>query len=350
MKLSTFAQNFFEIEYMAENRKPSGKREGKSRASNTENRKGFRSQRHQESDNRKRDRKFSADGFIKSRTESDGSDEKPKGNKVSDKDSRFNQGGRPFKKKAKKFETQANVEKRVEADGIRLNKFIANAGICSRRDADKHIVAGSVAVNGKVVDSMGYRVRPTDEVRFDGTMIQAEKKIYVLLNKPKNFITTKEDTHGRRTVMDLISGVGDVRVYPVGRLDRNTTGVLLFTNDGEMTKRLTHPTYGIKKMYHVKLDSNLKQVHLEKILDGVHLEDGSVYVDSISYVNNAPKNEIGVEISSGKNRVIRRIFESLGYDVVKLDRVVFAGLTKKNVQRGQWRYLTQEEVNFMKML
>ena len=331
---------------MSENRRPTaGKRVGKSRVSKVESRKGSRSSRHQDVENRIRDRKFSGANFSKVKAER-------KGKEAEESDSNKSGGferRRPFKAK-KKFESQASIEKRVEKDGIRLNKFIANAGICSRRDADKHIVAGLVTINGKVVDSMGYRVMPGEEVKFDGTLIQAEKKVYAVLNKPKNFITTKEDTHGRRTVMDLLSGIGKVRVYPVGRLDRNTTGVLMFTNDGEMTKRLTHPTYGVKKMYHVTLDKKLSQAHLEKILEGLNLEDGIINVDSISYVNNAPKTEIGVEISSGKNRIIRRIFESLGYEITKLDRVSFAGLTKKNIARGQWRFLTQEEVNFLKML
>ncbi|MCK5824370.1 MAG: rRNA pseudouridine synthase [Ichthyobacteriaceae bacterium] len=328
---------------MAERNRPSsGKREGKSRASNTDNKKGLRSGRHQNADNRRRDRELSSENFSKKRTE--GSEEdKPSGEFHKKKT-------RPDFRKKKKVESQANVEKRVEKEGIRLNKFIANAGICSRRDADKHIVAGSVTVNGKVVDSMGYRVMPNEEVKFDGTTIQSEKKVYLVLNKPKNFITTIDDTHGRRTVMDLLGGVGKERIYPVGRLDRNTTGVLMFTNDGEMTKRLTHPQYGVKKMYHVSLDSKLTQADLEKILEGVHLDDGTVFVDSLSYVNNAPKNEIGIEIHSGKNRVVRRIFESFGYEVTKLDRVTFASLTKKNIARGQWRFLTEEEVNFMKML
>ena len=332
---------------MSENRRPTaGKRVGKSRISKSEGRSGSRSNRHQDVENRIRDRKFSGENFSKVKAERKGKEGEEAD---STKDGGFDRRKKPFKAK-KKFESQASIEKRVEKDGIRLNKFIANAGICSRRDADKHIVAGAVTINGKVVDSMGYRVQNDEEVRFDGTLIQAEKKVYALLNKPKNFITTKEDTHGRRTVMDLLSGIGKVRVYPVGRLDRNTTGVLLFTNDGEMTKRLTHPTYSVKKMYHVTLNEKLKQSHLEKILEGVQLEDGIVNVDSISYVNNAPKTELGVEISSGKNRVIRRIFESYGYEITKLDRVTFAGLDKKNIARGQWRFLRQEEVNFLKML
>ncbi len=332
---------------MSENRRPTaGKRVGKSRTSKVDGRSGARSKRHQDVENRIRDRKFSGENFSKVNAERKGKEGGE--DSTAKKDGGFERR-KPFKSK-KKFESQASIEKRVEKDGIRLNKFIANAGICSRRDADKHIVAGSVTINGKVVDQMGYRVQPGEEVKFDGTTIQAEKKVYAVLNKPKNFITTKDDTHGRRTVMDLLGGIGKVRVYPVGRLDRNTTGVLMFTNDGEMTKRLTHPTYGVKKMYHVTLDKKLSQSHLEKILEGLNLEDGIINVDSISYVNNAPKTEVGVEISSGKNRIIRRIFESLGYEITKLDRVTFAGLNKKNIARGQWRFLTQEEVNFLKML
>jgi 23S rRNA pseudouridine2605 synthase len=343
--ISNFAKNFI-IQFMAENQKPTGRRVGKSRVSKLGKKSGHRSDRHSDPEMRRRDRKFSAENFGKEKFV--GADDKS-----TEQNSDSFKSKKPFRPKNnfknKKKETQASLESKIETNGIRLNKFIANAGICSRRDADKHIVAGLVTVNGKVVDSMGYRVMAGDEVKFDNRSIQAEKKVYILLNKPKNYITTMEDTHGRRTVMDLVKNNGP-RVYPVGRLDRNTTGLLLFTNDGEMTKRLTHPSHGVKKMYHVTLDSKLKQFHLDKILDGIHLEDGSVYVDSISYVNNAPKNEIGVEISSGRNRVVRRIFESLGYNVIKLDRVIFAGLTKKNIQRGKWRELTQEEVNFLKMV
>lgn len=227
---------------------------------------------------------------------------------------------------------------------IRLNKYVANAGICSRREADTFIAAGNVSVNGEVVTEMGYKVKKTDDVRFDGRKLNPEKKEYVLLNKPKNFITTTRDEKGRRTVMELISSASNNRLYPVGRLDRATTGLLLFTNDGEMAKRLTHPKHGVRKMYHVHLDKNLKTSDMHKIAEGLTLEDGEVMVDEISYVQGAPKKEIGVVIHSGRNRIVRRIFEHLGYEVAKLDRVVFAGLTKKDLPRGHWRYLTEQEV------
>ena len=227
---------------------------------------------------------------------------------------------------------------------IRLNKFVANAGVCSRRDADTYIAAGNVSVNGKTVTEMGYKVHPTDEVRFDGRLLNAEKKEYILLNKPKNFITTTSDDKGRRTVMELISNASKARLLPVGRLDRNTTGLLLFTNDGDLAKKLTHPRHGVRKIYHVVLDKNLKAADLKKIGSGLELEDGPVTVDEVSYIQNAPKREVGIELHSGRNRIVRRIFEHLGYEVVKLDRVVFAGLTKKDLPRGHWRHLSQQEV------
>ncbi|NQZ44315.1 MAG: rRNA pseudouridine synthase [Flavobacteriaceae bacterium] len=231
-----------------------------------------------------------------------------------------------------------------DPDLIRLNKYIANAGICSRREADTYIAAGNVSVNGEVITEMGFKVKRGDDVRFDGRRLNPEKKEYVLLNKPKNFITTTNDEKGRRTVMELISSASNNRLYPVGRLDRATTGLLLFTNDGDLAKRLTHPKHGVRKMYHVHLDKNLKSSDLQKIGEGITLDDGEVQVDEISYVQGAPKKEIGVVIHSGRNRIVRRIFEHLGYDVVKLDRVVFAGLTKKDLPRGHWRFLTEQEV------
>jgi len=231
-----------------------------------------------------------------------------------------------------------------DPDLIRLNKYVANAGICSRREADTFIAAGNVSVNGKVITEMGHKVRKTDDVRFDGRRLNPEKKEYVLLNKPKNFITTTSDEKGRRTVMELVSSASNNRLYPVGRLDRMTTGLLLFTNDGDLAKKLTHPKHGVRKMYHVQLDKNLKSSDLQQIVEGLTLEDGEVKVDEISFVQGAPKKEVGVVIHSGRNRVVRRIFEHLGYDVVKLDRVVFAGLTKKDLPRGHWRYLTEQEV------
>ncbi len=233
---------------------------------------------------------------------------------------------------------------------IRLNKYVANAGVCSRREADVYIAAGNVTVNGKPVTEMGHKVSRTDEVRFDGRLLNPEKKEYILLNKPKNFITTTKDEKGRRTVMELISNATKSRLVPVGRLDRNTTGLLLFTNDGDLAKKLTHPRYGVRKIYHVELDKNLKTDDLHKIQEGIMLEDGLIKVDDISYLNNAPKKEVGLEIHSGKNRIVRRIFEQLGYNVVKLDRVIFANLTKKDLPRGHWRPLTAQEVINLGML
>ena len=227
---------------------------------------------------------------------------------------------------------------------VRLNKYIADAGICSRRNADMYISSGNVTVNGEVMTTLVYRVKPTDEVRFDGKLLSSEKKEYILLNKPKGFITTTNDEKGRKTVMDLVANATNVRILPVGRLDRATTGLLLLTNDGELTKKLTHPTHGVRKIYHVILDRKLDYKDFMKIQDGLELEDGFIEVDEISYVNDKPKNEIGIKIHSGRNRIVRRIFEHLGYQVEKLDRVVFAGLTKKDLPRGHWRRLTQQEV------
>ena len=332
---------------MAERKKPTGgKRVGKSRVSKTEGRSGSRSSRHQDVENRIRDRKFSASNFSKIRNEKKGKEDGDDTN--TNTDGRFDRGRKPFKSK-KKFESQASIEKRVEKDGIRLNKFIANAGICSRRDADKHIVAGLVTINGKVVDSMGYRVQAGEEVKFDGTLIQAEKKVYALLNKPKNFITTKDDTHGRRTVMDLLGGIGKVRVYPVGRLDRATTGVLLFTNDGDLTKKLTHPKSVISKTYVVTLDKDISKNEMADLLEGVELEDGKINADEIYFFNDRDKNKIVVELHSGRNRIVRRMFEHLKFEVKTLDRIDFAGMTKKDLKRGQWRHLDLKEVGFLKM-
>ena len=235
-------------------------------------------------------------------------------------------------------------------DEVRLNKFIANAGICSRREADVYIKAGNVKVNGKLITEMGYKVQPTDEVKFDDSLISLEQKRYVLLNKPKNFITTMDDERGRKTVMDLIANATKERIYPVGRLDRNTTGLLLFTNDGELAKKLTHPKHHIQKLYHASLDKKLAMSDMHKIAEGFVLDDKRVIVDEISYIINQPKSEVGVKIHSGRNRIIRRIFEHFNYNVVKLDRVIFAGLTKKDLPRGMYRNLTEMEVNTLKML
>ena len=256
---------------------------------------------------------------------------------------RFSKSERPIQK-PKKLATPN------ESDGIRLNKYIANAGICSRREADVYIAAGNASVNGKVITEMGFKVMPTDVVKFDNVSITPEKKQYVLLNKPKNFITTMEDDRGRRTVMDLIVSATKERVYPVGRLDRNTTGLLLFTNDGELAKKLTHPKHNIEKIYHASLDKKLTMNDLQKIEAGFILDEKRVIVDEISYIQNQPKSEVGVKIHSGRNRIVRRIFEHFDYNVTKLDRVIFAGLTKKDLPRGHWRHLTEMELNNLRML
>lgn len=237
-----------------------------------------------------------------------------------------------------------------QSKGIRLNKYIANAGICARREADRYITAGNVEVNGKPMTELGYRVQPTDVVKFDGKNISAEKKEYILLNKPKGFITTTQDEKGRKTVMDLVAGAVEGNIKPVGRLDRLTTGLLLLTNDGDLMKKLTHPSHGVRKIYHVILDKKLALADFHKIQEGLTLEDGFIQVDDINFVDGAPHNEIGVKIHSGRNRIVRRIFESLGYVVEKLDRVVFAGLTKKDLPRGHWRPLTAQEIINLKNL
>ncbi len=230
---------------------------------------------------------------------------------------------------------------------IRLNKFLANSGVCSRREADDFIQAGVVRVNGQIVTELGTKVMRTDSVLFHDQLITPEKKVYVLLNKPKDTVTTSDDPQNRKTVMDLVKDCCRERIYPVGRLDRNTTGVLLLTNDGELASKLTHPKYLKKKVYHVHLDKNVSVEDMHKILDGIELEDGPVKADAIEYADEKDKKQVGIEIHSGRNRTVRRIFEHLGYKVVKLDRVYFAGLTKKNVRRGDWRFLTEAEVNML---
>lgn len=232
---------------------------------------------------------------------------------------------------------------------IRLNKFMANAGICSRREADEFIQQGLVKVNGVVVTELGTKISHSDTVEYDEKIVALERKTYILLNKPKDCVTTVDDPNGRMTVMDLVKGACSERIYPVGRLDRNTTGVLLLTNDGELASKLTHPKYVKKKIYHVWTDKDISEEDMQRIADGIELEDGPIHADAISYATETDRNQAGIEIHSGRNRIVRRIFESLGYHVTKLDRVYFAGLTKKNLSRGRWRYLTQEEVNYLKM-
>ena len=231
---------------------------------------------------------------------------------------------------------------------IRLNKYLANAGVCSRREADEYIQKGEVTVNGQVVTELGTKVKRSDEVKFHDQPVTIEKKVYILLNKPKDCVTTSDDPQQRKTVMDIVKDACPERIYPVGRLDRNTTGVLLLTNDGELASKLTHPKFLKKKVYHVFLDKNVAVEDLQKIADGIELEDGEVHADAIEYADENDHSQVGIEIHSGKNRIVRRIFEHLGYHVVKLDRVQFAGLTKKNLRRGDWRFLTEQEVEMLR--
>lgn len=242
------------------------------------------------------------------------------------------------------------IEKDIQKETIRLNKYIANSGICSRRQADDLIKQGLVTVNGKVVMEMGYQVQKTDKVSFDGQNLTPEKPVYVLLNKPKGYISTTNDEKARKTVVDLTANASPYRLFPVGRLDRSTTGVILLTNDGHLTKKLTHPSFQVKKIYHVVLDRKLSVEDMKAIAEGIRLEEGVAQVDQISFIEGKPKNEVGIEIHIGWNRIIRRIFQRLGYEVEALDRVMFAGLTKKNIKRGHWRILTDLEVNNLKML
>ncbi len=288
--------------------KPSGKRIGKSRAP-------------EESEGKKREfspRKFEKKSFVRGKKEG-------------------SQGRGP-------------ASKTLNAEGMRLNRFIANAGVCSRREADTFIAAGVVTINGKLVSELGTRVMPGDEVRFDGRLLSAEKKVYLLLNKPKDFVTTTDDPHAERTVMDIVKNACDERIYPVGRLDRNTTGLLLFTNDGDLSKKLTHPSHNMRKVYQVSLDKALTKADMEQIAEGIELEDGFIAADAISYIQADDKTEVGIEIHSGKNRIVRRTFEHFGYHVKKLDRVFFAGLTKKNLPRGKYRFLSEKEIKFLKMI
>jgi len=267
------------------------------------------------------------------------------------------QGG--FNKKRGAYDPNAkySMKKRIEYkeqhtdpnEPIRLNKYLANAGVCSRREADEFIAAGVVTVNGQVVTELGTKVKRSDVVMFHDQPVSIEKKVYVLLNKPKDYVTTSDDPQQRKTVMDLVKNACPERIYPVGRLDRNTTGVLLLTNDGDLASKLTHPKFLKKKIYHVFLDHNVTAHDMQQIVDGITLEDGEIKADDVQYADPVDKKQVGIEIHSGKNRIVRRIFESLGYKVVKLDRVQFAGLTKKNVRRGDWRYLTEEEVDRLRM-
>lgn len=263
-----------------------------------------------------------------------------------------NRGGHNYNPNAKySFQKQLKY-KEVLADPnepIRLNKFLSNAGVCSRREADEYIQAGNIKVNDVVITELGTKITRADKVTFNDKPVQIESKVYIVLNKPKNCVTTSDDPQERLTVMDLVKNACSERIYPVGRLDRNTTGVLLLTNDGDLASKLTHPSFKKKKIYHVWLDKNVSVEDMEKIANGMELEDGEIHADAISYANETDKSQVGIEIHSGRNRIVRRIFETLGYHVIKLDRVYFAGLTKKNLPRGKWRYLNEREVNALRM-
>ena len=264
----------------------------------------------------------------------------------------YNNAPRPGYDPNAKYSMKKRIEYKEEHvdpdEPIRLNKYLANAGVCSRREADEFITSGAVSVNGTVVTELGTKVKRSDEVRFHDEPVTIEKKVYILLNKPKDYVTTSDDPQQRKTVMDLVKDACPERIYPVGRLDRNTTGVLLLTNDGELASKLTHPKFLKKKVYHVFLDKNVSTEDLQKIADGIELEDGEVHADAIEYADERDHSQVGIEIHSGRNRIVRRIFEHLGYRVVKLDRVQFAGLTKKNLRRGDWRFLTEKEVETLR--
>ncbi|MGE0077490.1 MAG: pseudouridine synthase [Bacteroidales bacterium] len=333
----------FEDNEERSNRKPRFDSRSNNDTRERNSRSGSRTSRFEKSD----DRKERGDRFST----------KPKRSEESDNTSGYK--SRTFKKKnndeftqeskpRKDFSKTANSER--EDDGlIRLNKYIANSGLCSRREADELIQGGMISVNGEVITVLGSRVNPNDEICYKGKTLESERKVYILLNKPKDYVTTVEDPHAKRTVMELLDGACDERIYPVGRLDRNSTGVLLLTNDGEMTKKLTHPSFMKKKIYYVELDKKVSFEDMEKIRAGVEVDGEILTVDAVDYTEESDGTEVGVEIHTGQNRVVRRIFESLFYRVVKLDRVYFAGLTKKNLPRGKWRFLTQKEVNALKM-
>ena len=259
----------------------------------------------------------------------------------------FGDKKRSFKRDDERPRSYPKFNPERQSGDIRLNRFLAQSGICSRREADDFITAGLVSVNGVIVTELGTKVKPTDEVKFNDERIQGEKKVYLVLNKPKGYVTSLEDPHAEKVVMDLVKNACTERIYPVGRLDKNSLGLLLFTNDGDLTKTLTHPSYRKKKIYQVSLDKPLTRADMDRLAEGITLEDGEIFADEISYLKDN-KQEVGIEIHSGRNRIVRRMFEFLGYTVTKLDRVYYAGLTKKNLKRGAWRFLTKEEVQRLK--
>jgi len=272
---------------------------------------------------------------------------KPRGNSTG-KGGRFEHRIRSGKGSSVKMGKSVSKQPAELPEIMRLNRFIANSGVCSRREADELISKGMISVNGSLVTDLGTKVKYSDDVRYKGKKLSAEKKVYVLLNKPKGYVTTVEDAHAEHTVMDLLGNDFHERIYPVGRLDKETTGVLLLTNDGDLTGKLTHPKYNRRKIYHVFLETPLAKNDLFKLTEGIQLDDELVVADAVSYADPEDRSQIGIEIHSGQNRVIRRLFEGLGYKVKKLDRVYFAGLTKKNLLRGKWRFLSEKEISMLK--
>jgi len=335
--------------------KPFRKRESGSFDSGTERPSRFTKKPFTKRDE-KDEKPFESRSFDSRKEGSSGSEKKPFQKRDDKKSfSKSSNYGLPYKRKPfgkppsekSPVRTKAEVKPKTESDLIRLNKFMANSGVGSRREADELIKMGLVSVNGVVITEMGHKVKPTDEVRYEGKKLKAEKPVYILLNKPKGFITTTVDPQDRNTVMNLVANAGKERIYPVGRLDRNTTGLLLLTNDGDLADKLTHPSYNVKKIYRVELDKPITKNDFEKIKDGVRLEEGKAMVDDLAIVDGDNKT-LGIELHIGWNRIVRRIFESLGYEVVKLDRVVYAGLDKKDLARGQWRFLKPEEIVMLK--
>ena len=327
--------------------KDGGKPTGKGRA--TVNKKGAvtsrhdREEWHDKPERRERSERHSGYGRPESRDRRERSDRHERYDKPESRD-RYGKHDKPERKERSKRSERLEL-----SESVRLNKFIANSGICSRREADEYIKTGLVTVNGEIVTELGTKVKQDDDVRFNGQRLKGEKKVYLLMNKPKDYITTMSDPHAKKSVIDLISPEKcKERVVPVGRLDKATTGVLLFTNDGDLAARLTHPSYNVKKIYHVFLDKNLKKTDFDALLKGITLEDGEIHADSLSYVDD-DMSQVGIEIHSGRNRIVRRMFEHLGYEIKKLDRVYFAGLTKNNLRRGAWRFLTEEEITYLKM-
>ena len=311
---------------------------------------GYRKSRNRQNDNEQNENRSNYGSYANGTSRNDNKYNGHGGYKKSGYGQRNRAGGYDANAKYNRKKQIEYKELIADPDApMRLNKYLANAGICSRREADDFIQAGLITINGSIVTELGTKVTRNDDIRFNGERVNPEKKVYILLNKPKDCVTTVDDPQERKTVLDCLRGACKERIYPVGRLDRNTTGVLLLTNDGDMASKLTHPKFMKKKIYHVYCDKNVAMSDMTQLVNGLELEDGKVYADEVTYVNDADRSQIGLEIHSGKNRIVRRMMEHLGYKVLKLDRVLFAGLTKKNLKRGDWRFLTEKEVNMLRM-